>query len=195
VRASAAPAGTLPWTLVTGLDCDAHDPAFGAEAFCPVLFEASIASEDPVEFLERAVTFANERLPGTLSAQLLVAPRTLADPVTGAAVRRAVRRLRYGSVGVNASGAYAFAFGTTPWGGFPGQPLHDARSGRGFVHNTLMLDGFEKTVVWAPVPAPLKPVYFPTHRTLHRLGPRLVALEGHRDWSVLPGAFALALRA
>jgi aldehyde dehydrogenase (NAD(P)+) len=195
VRASPSPPGTLPWTLVTGLDCEADDPAFSAEAFCPVLFEGQIASEDPVEFLERAVSFANERLPGTLSAQILVAPRTLADPAGGRAVRRAVRRLEYGSVAVNGSGAYAFAFCTTPWGGFPGRPLHDPRSGRGFVHNTLMLEGVEKTVVTSAPVLPVKPVYFPTHRTAHRLGARIVALEGRRDWSALPSVLAHALRA
>jgi aldehyde dehydrogenase (NAD(P)+) len=194
VRRSAAPEGTLPWTLVTGLDPAADDPAFTNETFCPVLAETSIASEDPLEYLEEAVTFANERLPGTLSAQLVAAGATVADPVTGAALRRAVRRLEYGSVGVNCSGAYCFGFGTTPWGGFPGQPLHDPRSGRGFVHNTLMLEGVEKAVAWAPVLVPLKPVYFPTHRTLHRLGPRMVALEGERDWTALPGVVWAGLR-
>jgi aldehyde dehydrogenase (NAD(P)+) len=194
VRRSAAPDGTLPWTLVTGLDPGADDPAFTNETFCPVLVETSVASEDPLEYLEAAVTFANERLPGTLSAQLVAPGATLADPVTAAALRRAVRRLEYGSVGVNCSGAYCFGFGTTPWGGFPGQPLHDPRSGRGFVHNTWMLDGIEKTVAWAPALQPLKPVYFPTHRTLHRLGPLMVSLEGGRDWSTLPGVVWAGLR-
>ena len=68
------------------------------------------------------------------------------------------------------------------------------RSGRGFVHNTLMLEGVEKSVAWAPALGPVKPPYFPTHRTLHRLGPRMVALEGHRDWTVLPGVVWDGLR-
>jgi aldehyde dehydrogenase (NAD(P)+) len=194
VRASSAPEGTLPWTLVTGLDPDANDPAYTNENFCPVLAETSVGSEDPLEYLESAVAFANDRLPGTLSAQVVASSRTLADPVTGAAVRRAVRRLEYGSVGVNCSGAYCFGLGTTPWGGFPGQPLHDPRSGRGFVHNTWMLDGVEKAVMWSPGALPVKPTYFPTHRTLHQLGPRLIALEARRDWSALPGVLWLGLR-
>jgi aldehyde dehydrogenase (NAD(P)+) len=194
VRASPAPEGTLPWTLVPGVDPASEDPAFTSETFFPALVETSVGSEDPLEYLERAVAFANDRLPGTLSAQLLAPPRTLADPATGAAVRRALRRLEYGTIAVNGSGAYSFAFGTTPWGGFPGQPLRDPRSGRGFVHNTLMLEGVEKTVVWSRATLPLKPVYFPSHRTLHRLGPRLVELEGHRDWTALPGIVALAIQ-
>jgi aldehyde dehydrogenase (NAD(P)+) len=194
VRRSAAPEGTLPWTVVTGLDPAAEDPAFTSEFFCPVLGETSVGSEDPLEYLEEAVAFANERLPGTLSAQLVAPGAALADPVAGAAVRRAVRRLEYGSVGVNCSGAYCFAFGTTPWGGFPGRSLHDPRSGRGFVHNTRMLEGVEKAVAWAPALQPVKPVYFPTHRTLHRLGPPLVRLEGERDWSAFPAVVWAGLR-
>jgi acyl-CoA reductase-like NAD-dependent aldehyde dehydrogenase len=187
VRASAAPEGTLPWTLVTGVDAQADDPAYANECFCPVLVETSIASEDPLEFLGAAAAFANERLPGTLSAQIVASGPTLADPTTGAAVRDAVRRLEYGSVGVNCSGAYTFGYGTTPWGGFPGQPLQDPCSGRGFVHNTLMLEGIEKTVAWAPAVHFVKPPYFPTHRTLHRLGRRMVEFEARRDWRQLPG--------
>jgi hypothetical protein len=57
-----------------------------------------------------------------------------------------------------------------------------------------MLEGIEKTVAWAPALQPVKPVYFPTHRTLHRLGPRMVALEGGRDWSALPGVVWAGLR-
>ena len=105
-----------------------------------------------------------------------------------------MRRLRYGTVAVNAFTGYGFAFGATPWGGFPGQPLHDVRSGRGFVHNTRMLEGIEKTVVWHPATHPVKPPYFPSHRTLHRLGPKLVALEGRGALSALPGIFVTALR-
>ncbi len=194
VRAIAGGDGTLPWTLVTGLAPDADDPFYTTEAFCPALGETSLGSEDPLEYLEAALAFANERLWGTLSAQVLVPPSTLADRVTGPAVRRTVRRLEYGTVAVNCFGAYAFAFCTPPWGGFPGQPLHDARSGRGFAHNTLMVEGVEKTVAWSPGTEAIKPIYFPTHRTVHRLGPPLVALEGHRDWGALPAVIWAGLR-
>jgi aldehyde dehydrogenase (NAD(P)+) len=194
-RAVRGPAGTLPWTLVTGLDPASDDPFFTIEAFCPALAETSLGSEDPVEYVERALAFANGRLFGTLSAQILVPPATLADPVAGAAVRGMVRRLRYGSVAVNCFAGYAFGLAVPPWGGFPGQPLDDPRSGRGFVHDTSMLDGVEKSVVSSPGMELVKPVYFPTHRTLHRLGPALAALEGRRDWRALPRVLWNALRA
>jgi len=194
VRSIGGGEGTVPWTLVTHLDPAADDRAFSTEAFCSVLSETSVGSEDPLHYLESAVAFVNERLWGTLSAQVVVHPRTLADPAAGPAVQRAIRRLEYGTVAVNCFTGYGFAFGTTPWGGFPGQPLHDVRSGRGFVHNSLMLEDVEKTVIWQPVRQPVKPPYFPTHRTLHRLGPRMVALEGRRDLTVLPGLLVDALR-
>lgn len=186
--------GTLPWTLVTDLDAAGDDPAFATERFCPVLVETSIGSEDPLEFLERAVEFANERLQGTLAAHLLVHPRTLGDPALRAAVERAIRRLRYGTVAVNQWAAASFALGTTPWGAFPGATLEDAQSGRGFVHNALMLEGIEKTVVRQPARPFPKPVYFPTHRTGHVVGPRLVRLEARGRVRHLPGVVLAGLR-
>ncbi len=185
-----------PWTLVPDLDPAANEPFFSTEAFCAVFGETSLGSEDPVEFLDAAVSFANERLWGTLSASLVAPRRALRDPALRAAIDRATRRLEYGTVAVNCWPAYGFVFGTTPWGGFPDQPLHDVRSGRGFVHNTLMLDPeqIEKTVIWHPAVHPLKPAYFPSHRSTARMGRGLVALEARRKWSALPGIVAAAVR-
>lgn len=186
--------GTLPWTLLPGLDAAAGDRIFQEEFFCSVLSETSVASEDPVEFLERAVDFANQRLQGTLAAHLVVHPRTLDDPALRAAVDRAVRRLRYGTVAINQWAAAGFAFGTTPWGAFPGAPLADVQSGRGFVHNALMIERVEKVVVRQPARPFPRPVYFPGHRTGHLLGPRLVRLEAGGAWRELPGVIAAGLR-
>jgi aldehyde dehydrogenase (NAD(P)+) len=186
--------GKLPWTLVTDLDPGGDDPAFGEEAFCPVLAETSVGSEDPVEFLDRAVDFANERLQGTLAAHLVIHPRTLADPALRPLVERAIRRLRYGMVAVNCWAATSFALGTTPWGAFPGATLDDARSGIGFVHNALMLEGVEKAVVRQSARPFPKPVYFPTHGTGHVLGRRLVQLEARGRLRHLPGVVLAGLR-
>jgi aldehyde dehydrogenase (NAD(P)+) len=185
--------GTLPWTIVTGLDPDSDDPAFRRESFCSVLAVVELGSADPEEYLATAVAFANERLWGTLSAYLLAHPRTLGDARLGPAVDRAVRALRYGAVSVNTWGAYAFGLGTTPWGAFPGAPLSDIQSGRGFVHNTLMLERIEKTVVRHPAWTFPKPVYFPSHRTSPVVARRLLRLESGRI-SALPGVVAAAAR-
>jgi hypothetical protein len=181
---------------VPGLDASSDDPLFHSEAFCSLVAETQVGSEDPLEFLDAAVTFSNERLWGTLSADVIAPAPLLRDRTLRAAVERATRRLRYGTVAVNCWAGYAFAFGTTPWGGFPGRPLEDVRSGRGFVHNTLMLDpdDVEKSVLWHPTIHPLKPPYFPSHRGTASLGRGLVALETRRRWDVLPSVLAAALR-
>jgi aldehyde dehydrogenase (NAD(P)+) len=186
--------GTLPWTLLPGLDPEADDLAWREEAFCPVLAETSLGSEDPVEFLAEATRFANQRLFGTLNAMVVVPSRFSADPATAAALEGAVRDLRYGSVSVNAWAAYAFAFGTTPWGGYPGATLAEVESGIGLVHNSLMLERVEKCVVRHPAWTFPKPPYFPSHRTAGALGRRMVAVEAGLGWGGVPGVVAAAVR-
>jgi len=184
--------GTLPWTLVPGLDAASSDPAFTTEPFCSVLSETSVGSEDPVEFLAEATRFANERVWGTLSAGVVVHPATAADPVTGAALQRAVAALRYGCVSIDVWAGYAFAFGTTPWGAWPGARLEDIQSGRGFVHNALMLEGVEKCVVRHPAITFPKPPYFPSHRSAHRLGRALTRVEAGAGWAAVPAVVLAA---
>jgi acyl-CoA reductase-like NAD-dependent aldehyde dehydrogenase len=186
----------LPWTLVRDLDAaDASEPAFGSESFCPILFETQVGSADPVEFMDKAVTFANERLWGTLSAGLVVHPRTMKDPVLAGSVERAIAGLRYGAVCVNAWSGYLFAFVTPPWGAHPSSTLDNIQSGTGWVHNTPMLEQVEKAVLRHPVTAMPKPTYFPSHRSAHKLMPRMTALEENASWTKVPGVLAAALRA
>ena len=188
--------GILPWTLITGLDPeDAREAAFSTEPFCPILSETQVGSDDPLEFLDAAVRFANDRLWGTLSAALVVSGRTERDPATAAAVNRAIRALRYGSVSVNVWPGMAYAGGTIPWGAYPGSPLTDVQSGRGFVHNTRMLEHVEKAVLRGPAWSAVKLPYFPSHRSAHVLGRRLRLLEERGSWARLPGVVAAALRA
>ncbi len=187
--------GTLPWTLVTDLDPqDPAEKAFSTEPFCSILFETQVGSDDPIEFLEAAVRFSNERLWGTLSATLVVSSRTQSDGTTAAALERAIRRLRYGSVSVNVWPGLAFSSGTGPWGAFPGAPLTDIQSGRGFVHNTRMLEHVEKLVLRGPAWSAVKLPYFPSHRAVRTLGRRLASLEEDGSLAKLPGVVAAALK-
>ncbi len=186
----------LPWTLVRDLDANDRDErAFVSESFCPVLFETQIGNADPVEFLDQAVSFANDRLWGTLSAGLVVHPKTSKDPTLGAAVDNAITRLRYGAVCVNAWAGYLFAFVTPPWGAYPGSSSADIQSGSGWVHNTPMLEGIEKAVLRHPITAMPKPAYFPSHRSAHILMPRMTALEENSSWMKVPAVMAAAMRA
>ena len=188
--------GSLPWTFVPGLDPDlASERLYREESFAPVLVETSVGSADPVEFLDHAVRFANERLWGTLSAGLVVHPKAAKDPTLGAAVERAIERLRYGVVTVNAWSGLLFAFGSPPWGAYPTSTPQDIQSGTGWVHNTPMLAHIEKAVMRHPVTAMPKPAYAITHRSAHRLMPRMVALEERASWTKVPAVMAAAMRA
>lgn len=184
----------LPWTLCPGLDPDApDDPGFRQEAFCPVLFETSMEDADPAEFLDQAVAFANTRLWGTLNATLIVHPDTLRDRSLAACVQRAISALRYGAVGVNAFPGLTYALGTPPWGAYPGSSLADIQSGTGWVHNTAMLEGIEKTVLWHPLTVWPKPAYHLTQRNTNVLIRRMTALEERRSWAKVPGVVAAVL--
>jgi len=72
----------VPFTFIPDLDATrADDIAFTTEAFCAVFGEVPLDAPRSVpEFLDRAVDFCNERLWGTLSASIIVHPRTLNDP-------------------------------------------------------------------------------------------------------------------
>lgn len=187
--------GELPWTILAGLDAgDAGEPAFTTEPFCSILSETEVGSADPVEFLDRAVDFANNRLWGSLSADIVVHPKSLKDPRVSEALERAIGRLRYGAVTVNSWTGLIFSFAAPPWGGYPGSTPADIQSGNGWVHNTLMLEQVEKTVLRHPLTIMPKPVVFPSHRTAHTLMERLTALEERASWSKVPGVVAAAMR-
>ncbi len=186
----------LPWTLVRDLDStDGEERAFASESFSPILFETQIGSADPVEFLDQAVMFANDRLWGTLSAGLVVHSKATKDPTLAGALERAISNLRYGSVCVNAWAGALFAFVTPPWGAYPGSKLSDIQSGTGWVHNTTMLEGIEKAVLRHPITAMPKPAYFPSHRSAHLLMQRMTNLEENSSWTRVPAVLAAAMRA
>jgi acyl-CoA reductase-like NAD-dependent aldehyde dehydrogenase len=187
--------GELPWMLIPGLSPDAvGDPAYRFEAFCPVTAETVIDAADAAAFLDRATAFANEQLWGTLNATVIVDPRTERDPAARPALDRAVAALRYGTVSLNHWSAVGYGLGITPWGAHPGHARTDIGSGTGFVHNPLMFDRVEKTVVRSPFRAFPKPIWFVGHRTAHRIAPRLIRLEATGSLAELPAIGALALR-
>lgn len=183
---------------------DADDPMVTDEVFASALGVVRLPGEDTPQFLRAAVEFANDRLPGTLGATLLVHPRT--ERAHRAAVDEAVAGLRYGTLGVNCWSAFGFLLGYTPWGAFPGHTRQDIGSGIGFVHNAFMLEDVEKTVLRAPfAPAPRglftgspslspRPPYYVTSRTGTTTMRRLTAYAADPRVTRLPGIFASALR-
>lgn len=197
--------GNVPRTLLRDLDPDADDEvAFTTEAFGPMLAQTSLPAPTPEAFLDAAVAFANDRLFGTLAATLLVHPET--ERRLGDGLDDAIDRLRYGAVGVNEWHLWAAVLSQCPWGGAPGQPLHDVQSGRGFVHNSLMFDRPEKTVIrntfhfapqaWRYRTAQLsnRPLISATHPLGAAAGRAFTQMTTDPRWRRLPGMLAAILR-
>jgi len=186
--------GALPWTFISGLNADDDDEMlFRIEPFCSIISEVQVGSPDPVDFLEKAVEFANNRLWGTLCATLIVHPKSLQDPRIKAAVERAISHLKYGTVTINGFPGLSFVFASPPWGAYPGSTQDNIQSGSGFVHNTAMLVGIEKVVMRCPLTAFPKPAYFPSHRTAHQVMRRMVQMEQNASWKNVPGIVLSAM--
>lgn len=179
------------------------DIAFTEEYFAPVLAVTALPGQGR-EFLDRAAAFVNERLSGTLGANVVAHPRTIRR--LGDGFTRFVAGLHYGTVAVNAWTGVGYLTARATWGAFPGHTLQDAQSGIGIVHNGLLLGGAERTVVRGPFrPFPRsvltgqftlspRPPWFVTNRTAAVTGRRLTAFAGRPGWAKLPGIFASALR-
>lgn len=180
------------------------DPMLTDEVFASALGVVRLEGRDPADFLRRATDFANDTLPGTLGATLLVHPRT--ERAHRDAVDTAIAELRYGTLGVNCWSAFGFLLGYAPWGAFPGHTRQEIGSGIGFVHNAFMLEDVEKTVLRAPfAPSPRglfkgspslspRPPYYVTNRTGLTTVRRLTAFTAAPKLWKLPGIFLSALR-
>jgi aldehyde dehydrogenase (NAD(P)+) len=174
------------------------------ESFAPLLGIVSVPGTGE-EFLRGAIAHANDRLTGTLGANLLIAPTE--QKAMGARLDELLVDLRYGTIGVNAWSAVGFLTPAATWGAFPGADLADVSSGIGVVHNALLLDDVERTVVrgpFRPFPRSLlagqfslfpKPPWFVTARSAGKTGRKLTAYAGDPGWTGLPGVFVAAFRA
>ena len=184
----------LPWTLIPGVDPGRRDDiCFTTEAFASVFAETALEAAGPAEFLDRAVAFCNDTLWGTLTATLIAHPSSF-DAESRQAFDRAIAGLRYGTVSINTWAGVGYGLVSTPWGAFPGHTRRDIQSGVGVVHNTLMFSRTQKTVVRVPFRIWPKPVWFPTHRTIHKIAPKLVRFEAAPSLAKLPGILGLAVR-
>ena len=164
------------------------------EAFCGVLATVVLDCCDPLDYLAKAVSFANESCWGTLSCTMLLHPSTRADHAVE--LDRAIASLRYGAIGVNAWSSLAYALVSPTWGALPRASLpEDIQSGSGVVHNTFMFDYPQKSVVYAPFRMRPKPgCGSGDHRNLLRVGRRLTALEARPSLARLAGVALEGLR-
>jgi acyl-CoA reductase-like NAD-dependent aldehyde dehydrogenase len=186
----------LAWTLITDLDAgQTDDICFTTEAFCGLFGETTLEASSIVEYIERAVAFANDDIWGTLNATLLVHPASLKDPQIAQAIERAIANLRYGSIGVNYWAGISFALGTTTWGAFPGHPIDDIQSGNGVVHNNLMFAQPQKSVLYAPFRSKPTPTWFASELAKGRkVFPKLVQFEASPSIFKVPGILWAAIK-
>ena len=191
-------------TIIYDVDTHLDEPCFTDEYFSPVLTTVSISGKDPAVFLLEAVKFANEKLDGTLGANIIIHPKTI--KAHKVALDSAIADLRYGGIGVNTWCALAFLGAGAAWGAYPGHTLDDIQSGNGVVHNAFLFDKPQKTVATGPFRnfprsilsgdlhmAP-RPPWFITNKTAHKTAERLTYLIGTGNLLSLPGIFTSALR-
>lgn len=187
--------GQLPWTLITNVDATKEDDiAFTTEAFCSLFAETTLEAASVAEYIDRAVAFCNDKLWGTLNATIIIHPQSLKDPVVAAAFERAITNLRYGTVGINYWAGVGYTLGTTTWGAFPGHELNTIQSGTGVVHNALMFEHPQKTVLRAPFRIFPTPVLFVTQgKTARQVFAKLVDFEANPSAARVPGILWSAL--
>jgi aldehyde dehydrogenase (NAD(P)+) len=172
---------------------DARDPneaALTTEVFSSLLAIATLPG-DVEAYLNEAVAVANDRLRGTLGANLIVHPRTMRE--SAASLDRAVAALRYGCIGINAWTGVGYLLCETPWGAYPGNAIDDIGSGNGVVHNARLFSRSRKSVVYAPfAPFPRslmgygntllpKPPWFVTNRNQAKIAQALCDFEAAKS--------------
>jgi aldehyde dehydrogenase (NAD(P)+) len=174
------------------------------ECFSPVLGVVEVPGTGQA-FLDAAVTLVNTEFLGTLGANVLIDPKTRKS--LGAGFDDAIAALRYGTIAINAWTGFGYLAAGAPWGAFPGHTLQDVQSGIGVVHNALLIDSPERTVVEGPFrPFPRsfgggelslfpKPPWFVTSRSARSTGRRLVHFAKKPSWLRMPAVFGDAFRA
>ena len=151
-------------------------------------------------------TTVNDDFLGTLGANLLIEPAERKK--LGAGFDEAIARLAYGTIAINSWTGLGFLSAGAPWGAFPGHTLDNVQSGIGVVHNALLLDSPERTVVHRAVPARSrapcahgefalfpKPPWFVTARSAATTGRRLTRFAAKPSWLKMPAIFVSAFRA
>ncbi|MDQ2992322.1 MAG: aldehyde dehydrogenase family protein, partial [Candidatus Eremiobacteraeota bacterium] len=180
------------------------DDALRSEAFCDVLAIVTLPGEIET-YLTAAVEFANDKLEGTLGANLIVHPKT--EAAFRDEIDTAIAELRYGCIGVNAWTGVGYFIAETPWGAYPGHTPDKVGSGIGVVHNAHLFSRSLKSVVrapFAPFPRSLvgygsstllpKPPWFVTNTMAARVGEALCAFETKPSPGKAARIAALAMR-
>ena len=175
------------------------------EVFAPALNVVELGGQDAQAYLIAAIELANSQLYGTLGANIVIHPATIAQ-IGRRRLEEILADLHYGTIAINAWTGLGFLSAQAPWGAFPGHTLADVQSGIGVVHNTMLFDKTERAVVEAPFrPFPRnllslsftllpRPPWFITNRQGGILGKLLVAFQHRPSLLKMPRIFWHALR-
>ncbi len=190
--------------LMAPLDARSPAAARSTEVFAPALNVTELPGADAEKFLIAAIRYANEELYGTLGANIVIHPSTIAA-IGRQRLEEILIELRYGTIAINAWTGLGFLSAPATWGAFPGHTLEDVQSGIGVVHNSYLFDKPERTVVEAPFrPFPRnllslsftllpRPPWFVTNRKGDVLGRLLVAFRYRPSFLKIPRIFLNAL--
>jgi hypothetical protein len=180
------PREKLPWTLLRDVQPTDAPHLFQEESFVCVCAEMALDATSSESFLGKAVEFVNDQMFGTLSVALTI-PAGFERGANNSPFQDTLHRLRYGAIGINQWPALVYAMMGPPWGGHPSSTLDDAQSGLGWVHNTYMLSGCEKTILRGPLTMIPKPIWFANHRHADSVARSLFRLYSHpRPTRLLP---------
>lgn len=122
---------------------------------------------DPAKFLTAAVEFANTKVFGSLSLTVVIDPRT--EQRMGKDFERALKKLEWGTIGINLWAAMTANNPYATWGAPTGRhTIQDIQSGQGLMGNVLCVENVHKcvtrgkwcdpvmrTLITAPKKAPL----------------------------------------
>jgi len=187
-----AAAGELPWTVLGPVSDNAGEFALQNEPWCGIFSFVELEATTAREYLRAAVPFANERCWGTLSCNLLIDPRTETELAHW--MEQVIADLRFGAISINCWTGLNYGLVNATWGAFPGHPLDDIQSGQGVVHNGLLLDHPEKSVVRAPFVMAPTPAWFTDHKNNLALGRRMTRFEASPSWLSVPAVALTALQ-
>jgi len=184
---------------------DETNPALKCEeVFAPALNVQQLNGSTPEEFLRNAIEYANNELFGTLGANIVIHPKTIAH-IGRARFETMLIDLKYGTIAINGWTGLGFLSPQATWGAFPGETLGKVQSGIGFVHNTCLFDRPQRTVVEAPFkPFPRnllslsftllpRPPWFVTNRKGNILGRLLLEFQYRPSLLKIPRIFLNAL--
>lgn len=184
---------------------DETNPALKCEeVFAPALNVQQLPGDTAEEYLENAIEYANSQLFGTLGANIVIHPKTIAQ-IGRARFEEMLIDLKYGTIAINGWTGLGFLSPQATWGAFPGETLDTVQSGIGFVHNTCLFDRPQRTVVEAPFkPFPRnllslsftllpRPPWFVTNRKGNILGRLLLEFQYRPSLLKIPRIFLNAL--